>query len=148
MAFSSLQSDIEADLVDGIRTIIADNVTTNGLSNRAYTMYDDIGDLPAVIVASEGGKEELYNYTISVSVLSEPTDEGDSNNFYRNTKHSERVKAVRNVIMYNDLMDDLNSASSNTEVLYISWPSHSDVVENGRVYRSEQIIEIIAAPAG
>ena len=151
MAFSSLQSDLETDLVNNIRLLLNNNVTSNGLSNKHYTQWDDIVDLPATVTASEGGKEVLpetniYQYTITVSVVSEPEDEGNSNNWYRNTDHSARVKDVRNHIMYDDFKSDYNTGSNDAHILAVSWPDHVDKVDNGRVYRSEQTIEIIAAP--
>ena len=152
MAYSSLQSDLENDLLNGIRTLLVNTVTSNGLANNIWTMYDDIRDLPAVVVASEGGTEVLaqtniFQYTITITVISEPEDESNANNWYRNTKHSARVKAVRNHIMYDDFKSDYNNGGNDAHILSVSWPSHTDSVENGRVYSSEQTIDIIAAPS-
>tara|TARA_B100001971_G_C17865591_1_gene370540 strand:- start:75 stop:521 length:447 start_codon:yes stop_codon:yes gene_type:complete len=147
MNSTGLYSDIGTGLVEQIKTLLTNNITENGLEDKIYNMYDDFDELPAVVVANEGATEYLPNtnifqYTITVTVLSEP-----------NTGDHVQLHALRNQDVMNWIVNDSLAAELMTlfdatvNVYYISWPSHDYSISAGRVFSSEQTLEIIASPA-
>ena len=146
---ASIDQDLEGDLVKGIRDILYNNVTAQGLTQKVWTMYDTVEEVPAVIVASEGSAavhEELdwpQLFTITVSVISEPDATAGSVN---NTEHMERVNEVRSYVMHDSFISDWNAGTHDAYVHAINWPKLEDNIDKGRIFRSVTELAIVASP--
>jgi len=145
----NVDSDLEGDLVIGIFDILYNNVTVHGLTEKVWTMYDTVDEVPAVIVASEGSAavHEVLDwpqeYTITVTVLSEPFPTVGG---YNNTEHMARVNQVRSFVMYDDFISDWNAGTHDAYIHQVTWPTLEDNIEKGRIFRSVTELKIVASP--
>jgi hypothetical protein len=136
MSLLTVERELVKEIKAGIETAVGDSYTY-------YSQWEEVKEMPCVVVSSEGGQETedtsgIFAYGILITILTEPDTTGEP--------EASHYTLANDVLDY--CYDTAASGITLDDTSVGSWrvdKTHSSI-DKGRVFRTELSLEIIAKP--